>query len=51
MAYNAGGAMAQAPLRGTAQWSERSVSFEAYPEFNFAPPRERGDESQPAAGC
>ncbi len=42
MAYLSGGAMAQAPVRGTAQWRERIPEFAAYPEYSFQPPREAG---------
>ncbi|MBL8328965.1 MAG: alpha-2-macroglobulin [Rubrivivax sp.] len=40
MNFMSGGPMAQAELRGTAQWRERGLAFEDYPAFSFQPPRD-----------
>ena len=49
LAYLAGGAMAQAPLRGTAQWRERALDFPEWPGFVFQPPRDPAATAVPPA--
>ena len=40
MNHQSGGPMAQAALRGSAQWRERQPEFPAFAEFSFAAPRD-----------
>jgi len=44
MSYFSGGAMAAAPLRGSALLKTRSPGFAGYDEFSFDPPRDPGEQ-------
>ncbi len=46
MSYLSGGAMAQAPLRGTALLRPRVPRWAGYEDFSFVPPREGGPDAQ-----
>ena len=46
MAYLAGGALAQAPLRASALLKPRTVGMAGYDDFNFEPPREGGAQDE-----
>ncbi|MFN9504598.1 MAG: alpha-2-macroglobulin family protein [Rubrivivax sp.] len=50
MTYLSGGAMGRAPLSASALWRERSLQFDAYPEFSFQAPSDtgRGQQAEPA---
>jgi len=45
MSYFSGGAMAGAPLRGSAVLKTRSPGFAGYDEFSFDPPRDPGEQA------
>ena len=47
MNHLSGGAVAQAPLRGTALLKPRAARFAGYDDFSFEPPREAGPDPQP----
>ena len=46
MSYLSGGAMAQAPLRGTALLRPRVPRWAGYEDFSFVPPRQGGPDAQ-----
>ena len=48
MSYLSGGAMAQAPLRGTALLRPRAPRWAGYEAFSFEPPRPGGPEAEAA---